>query len=87
MRLQARELTQLQTIIQKEAERHARFVFKEGAPVHSGGVSINTRFEFAKLNTTTYSLPSGYSSLIGETFTGLTSTIKVRIVAIEPADG
>jgi hypothetical protein len=85
--LQARELTQLQTIIQKEAERHARFIFKEGAPVHSGGVSINTRFEFAKLNTTTYSLPSGYSSLIGETFTGLTSTIKVRIVAIEPADG
>ena len=85
--LQARELTQLQSIIQKEAERHARFVFKEGAPVHSGGVSINTRFEFAKLNTTTYSLPSGYSSLIGETFTGLTSTIKVRIVAIEPADG
>jgi hypothetical protein len=85
--LQARELTQLQTIIQKEAERHARFVFKEGAPVHSGGVSINTRFEFAKLNTATYSLPSGYSSLIGETFTGLTSTIKVRIVAIEPAVG
>lgn len=83
--LQGRELNQLQTIIQKEAERHARFVFKEGAPVHSGGVSINTRFEFAKLDTTTYGLPAGYSSLIGETFTGLTSTIKVRIVAIEPA--
>jgi hypothetical protein len=85
--LQARELTQLQTIIQREAERHARFVFKEGAPVHSGGVSINTRFEFAKLNVTTYSLPATYSTLIGETFTGQTSTIKVRIVAIEPAAG
>ena len=85
--LQARELTQLQTIIQGEAERHARFVFKEGAPVHSGGVSINTYFEFAKLNTGTYSLPTNYSSLIGETFTGQTSTIKVRIVAIEPAAG
>ena len=85
--LQARELTQLQTIIQREAERHARFVFKEGAPVHSGGVSINTRFEFAKLNVTTYSLPATYSTLIGETFTGQTSTIKVRIVAIDPAAG
>lgn len=80
--LQARELTQLQTIIQREHEQHARFVFKEGASVHSGGVQVNSRFEFAKLNTTSYDLPTGYSSLIGETFTGLTSTIKVRIVDI-----
>ena len=85
--LQARELTQLQTIIQREAEQHARFMFKEGSPVHSGGVSINTRFEFAKLNTTTYSLPGTYSSLIGEVFTGATSTIQVRVVAVEPAAG
>tara|TARA_R110000868_G_scaffold382366_1_gene648935 strand:- start:10756 stop:14469 length:3714 start_codon:yes stop_codon:yes gene_type:complete len=85
--LQARELTQLQTIIQKEAERHARFIFKEGAAVHSGGLQINTRFEFAKLNTTTYALPDSYSSLIGEIFTGLTSTIKARVIAIEPATG
>lgn len=85
--LQARELTQLQTMIQREHEQHARFVFKEGAPVHSGGVQVNSRFEFAKLNTTTYTLPSTYSTLIGETFTGLTSTIKVRIVAIEAASG
>lgn len=85
--LQARELTQLQTIIQKEAERHARFVFKEGAAVHSGGYQINPKFEFAKLNTTAYSLPPSYSSLIGETFVGLTSTIKVRIVDIKPAEG
>ena len=70
--LQARELTQLQTIIQREAEQHARFVFKEGAAVHSGGVQINSRFEFAKLNTTTYTLPTNSSSLIGEIFTGLT---------------
>ena len=85
--LQARELTQLQTMIQREHEQHARFVFKEGAPVHSGGVQVNSRFEFAKLNTTTYTLPSTYSTLIGETFTGQTSTIKVRIVAIEAASG
>lgn len=83
--LQSRELTQLQTIIQKEHERHARFVFKEGAAVHSGGYQLNPKFEFAKLNTTTYSLPTSYSSLIGETFTGLTSTIQVRIVDIKAA--
>lgn len=85
--LQPRELTQLQTIIQREHEQHARFVFKEGAAVHSGGSQVNTRYEFAKLNTTTYSLPTNYSTLVGETFTGLTSTIKVRIVEIVPATG
>jgi len=85
--LQARELTQLQTIIQKEAEQHARFMFKEGAPIHSGGASVNNRYEYAKLNTTTYSLPATSSTLIGETFSGLTSTVKVRIVEISPAVG
>jgi hypothetical protein len=85
--LQARELTQLQTIIQREHERHARFVFKEGAAVHSGGYQLNPKFEYAKLNTTTYSLPTNYNSLIGQTFTGLTSTIKVRIVDIRPVEG
>ena len=85
--LQARELTQLQTIIQREAEQHARFIFKEGAPVHSGGIQLNTRFEFGKLDTTTYALPTTFSTLIGETFTGQTSTIKVRIVDIIEATG
>ena len=85
--LQARELTQLQTVIQKEAEQHARFMFKEGAPIHSGGASVNNRYEYAKLNTTTYSLPATYSTLVGETFTGLTSTVKVRVVEISPAAG
>ena len=83
--LQARELTQLQTIIQREAEQHARFVFKEGAPVHSGGIQLDTRFEFGKLDTTTYALPTTFSALIGEIFTGQTSTIKVRIVEIKAA--
>jgi hypothetical protein len=85
--LQARELTQLQTIIQREAERHARFVFREGGAVSSGAISVNNRYQFIKLNTTTYSLPAAYASLIGETFTGQTSTIKMRILNIIPAEG
>ncbi len=85
--LQARELTQLQTIIQKEAERHARFVFNDGASVQSGGVQLDSKYEFVKLNTTSYSLPTSYTSLVGETFVGLTSTINVRIVEVVPAVG
>ena len=39
--LQARELTQLQTIIQEGINRFGKNIFKEGAAVSAGGVAIN----------------------------------------------
>jgi hypothetical protein len=39
--LQARELTQMQTIIQREIETFASNIFKEGAAVNPGGITIN----------------------------------------------
>ena len=51
--LQARELTQMQTIIQEEVARFGRNVFKDGAAVNPGGPTINNSFEFVKLDTTT----------------------------------
>ena len=38
--LQARELTQSQTIIQKEVERLAKFVLTEGAIINNAGTCI-----------------------------------------------
>ena len=86
--LQARELTQMQTIIQREIERFGRNVFKEGASVNPGGQVLNTRYEFIKLDTSTYSVPTAVNTLalmIGDTFTGQTSGIKVKIIEIVPA--
>lgn len=86
--LQARELTQMQTIIQKEIERFGRNVFKEGASVNPGGQVLNTRYEFIKLDTSTYSLPTAANTLalmVGDTFTGQTSGIKVKIIEIVSA--
>jgi predicted secreted protein len=40
--LQARELTQLQTIIQTEISRFGNNIFKDGAAVNPGGASINS---------------------------------------------
>lgn len=82
--VQARELTQLQTIIQREAERHGRFTFKEGAPVAGGSATVNNMYEFVKLDTTVYSLPT--ANIIGEEFEGQTSGVKVRVVEIVVAD-
>jgi hypothetical protein len=89
--LQARELTQLQTIIQAEQERHARFVFKEGAPVTSGDPVISNRYEFVKLNTSTNTLPAnatlavGDGGLVGDVFTGSSNGVKARIVEVVAA--
>ena len=43
--LQARELTQLQTILQNQVERFGQHVFKEGSVVIPGNVSYNLNFK------------------------------------------
>ena len=85
--LQARELTQMQTIIQEEVARFGRNVFKDGAAVNPGGPTINNSFEFVKLNTTTNQLPTDTSTLIGLELTGATSSVKGRVVRVETASG
>ena len=84
--VQARELTQLQTIIQSEITRFGNNIFKEGAAVNPGGISVN-QIEFVKLNTASNTLPSNTSTIIGTEFTGATSGIKATIVDVKVAAG
>lgn len=86
--LQARELTQLQTIIQKEITRFGSHVFKEGAAVNPGGVTVNNTYEFIKLNTNVNQLPSTPSALEGVTLTsdGGLSVEVLEVVAAENDD-
>lgn len=83
--LQARELTQLQTIIQKEIERFGRNIFKEGASVNPGGQTLNTSYEFIKLDTTSISLPTNPEQYYGTVFTGQNSSVKVRLLEFKAA--
>ena len=80
--LQARELTQLQTIIQREMERLGTHMFKEGAAVNPGGMTVNTSYEFVKLNTTVNALPNTPSDLVGQTITGNDSGVKAVILEV-----
>tara|TARA_B110000902_G_scaffold57530_1_gene67349 strand:+ start:10176 stop:15203 length:5028 start_codon:yes stop_codon:yes gene_type:complete len=85
--LQARELTQLQSIIQKEITRFGSHVFKEGAAVNPGGVTVNNQYEFVKLNTAVNQLPN-VSALEGVTLTS-DSGISIEVleaVAVEGTD-
>ena len=85
--LQARELTQMQTIIQEEIARFGRNIFKDGAAVNPGGPSINNDYEFVKLNTTSNTLPADPTTLVGTEFTGASSTVKVRVLEVVVASG
>ena len=85
--LQARELTQMQTIIQEEIARFGRNIFKEGAAVNPGGPSVDRHAEFVKLDTSVNTLPTDTSTLLGLEFTGATSSIKARVIRVETASG
>ena len=74
--LQARELTQAQTIIQKQIERFGNNIFKEGAAVKPGGLSIDNSYEFVKLDITS----SSTTANVGTILTGATSGIKAEIL-------
>jgi len=83
--LQARELTQLQTLIYKEISRLGRNVFKEGAAVSSGGMSINSSLEYVKIASTNQGgafadIPIG--TVFQDTVTGISAkVIQVQIQA------
>ncbi len=87
--LQARELTQMQTIIQEEVGRFGRNIFKEGAAVNPGGPSITNSYEFVKLDTqvAANALPTDLTSVVGVELTGATSTVKARVLEAVNAIG
>ncbi len=84
--LQAREMTQLQTIIQKELGRVGRHLFKEGASVNPGGVTVNNEYEFVKLNTNVNQLPAIPSDLEGVELTS-DGAISFEVIQVVEASG
>ena len=84
--LQARELTQMQTIIQQQIKRFGNNIFKEGGVVKPGAAVLNNSYEFAKLITSTFALPSNTSTILGTTFTGNQSGITARIIEVVQAE-
>tara|TARA_Y100001938_G_scaffold31252_1_gene42606 strand:+ start:8074 stop:13980 length:5907 start_codon:yes stop_codon:yes gene_type:complete len=75
--VQARELTQLQTILQNQLERFGEHVFKDGSMVIPGEVTINTKYEFVKLASHS---TATVANMQGLTVTGSTSGIVATVV-------
>jgi len=86
--LQARELTQLQTILQNQISAVGDHLFKDGSRIAGGGISVrNADFLMVKSNSGSAVLGlSDYTSLIGGVITESASNTEARIVHVVPPD-
>lgn len=80
--VQARELTQLQTILQQQVTRFGDHVFKNGSQVIPGSVNYDHRVHFVKLNDTYSDLnvKSYLTQFRNKIITGVTSGVKYRVI-------
>ena len=73
--VQARELTQLQTALQAQIDRHGQYSFKDGSRVVNGKVTLNTDYDYIKIESTfTYNSSSFNTDNYLDEFVGTTIT-------------
>lgn len=85
--VQARELTQLQTILQKQIQRHGDNIFKQGAMVIPGNMSVDTKYDYVKLQEI-YSgniVDTYIDNLVGKTLIGA-SGITAQVLHVIKSD-
>ena len=83
--VQAREVTQLQTILQKQIERYGQHMFKDGSRVFGGEVTLDTEVKSIKLETQESGVNINAASFSGTTVVGATSNARARVVASQAA--
>lgn len=77
--VQARELTQMQSALQAQIDRHGQYAFKDGSRVVNGEVSLNVEFDYLKVESsfshsgTTYN-SNNLSAFEGTIITGTASS-------------
>lgn len=86
--VQARELTQLQTILQNQVKLHGDHIFRQGAMVIPGQMSIDTNVDFVKLQPTYLGEPidSYLNEFEGEFVTG-ENNLTAQVLKVLPSEG
>ena len=82
--VQARELTQLQTILQNQIDRFGAHIFKEGSPVRGLEITHNTQQEFVRVKDIggTSNVTANVYSLESRNIRGLTNRLTANVVAV-----
>ena len=82
--VQARELTQMQSILQDQVSRFGDHIFKEGSKVFGGDVTLNTQVNSLKLESAFEDASINVTSFAGKTINGTTSGAKGLVILAEP---
>lgn len=80
--VQARELNQMQTMLQKQIERFGSHIFREGSIVVGGGFDLELDISYVRATSVTPSIAS-LPSFVGKTIVGTTSGIRAVVRAVE----
>ena len=80
--VQARELTQLQSILQNQVEKHGRHVFKEGSMVIPGDIAFDFEYDFIKLQSTfnAQNVESYRADFVNKIITGSETGVKAKVI-------
>ena len=85
--VQARELTQAQTILQDQVTKFADNIFKQNSPVTGGQVTTNFNCYYIKLQPTYNSITIDVTQFDGLLIKNATGTVVARVIAYAPATG
>jgi len=85
--VQARELTQLQSILQNQIEKHGRHMFKEGTVVIPGEIGFTNEFYAVKIDSTLSGtdISANVQSYVGKRITGTTSGVVAEVIKVTAA--
>ena len=82
--VQARELTQLQTLLQDQVEKHGNHIFEDGAMVLPGQISFNKDYHTLKLNSAfndvTIDPSQYYNADSNMVIMGTTTGVQARVI-------
>ena len=86
--LQARELTQLQSILQKQIQRHGDNIFKQGSMVLPGQISIDTNAQYVKLQPlyNGVAVETFLSNLKDKVIVGSNSSLTAEVIKVQSAE-
>jgi hypothetical protein len=83
--VQARELTQIQSLLQNQISKHAEHVFKQGAMVIPGQVSYEDDFKYVKLQSifNGVDVNTYLNEIVGQEIIGQSSGVKAFVLHVE----
>jgi hypothetical protein len=85
--VQARELTQSQTILQNQISKFADHIFQKNSPVSGAKITYNNNANYIKLEPTFNDSPIELSDFEGQLIQNTDGDVIARVIAVEQATG